>query len=164
MCNQLVLTSLNQFLRMACPLIWYNGRFWTTLAVRPAAADFPRGVCLTVSRNHAVFLLYPHLMCIHHGTKAWYKYILAVVCIHHGTKAWCEHILAVMYIHHGTKAWCEYILAAVWYTSWYECMIRIDPRCHVFKGLRPVLERFVVPMLEGACETGSQMTYCSHGD
>ena len=28
-------------------------------AVRPAAADFPRDVCLTVSRNHAVFLLYP---------------------------------------------------------------------------------------------------------
>ena len=27
-------------------------------AVRPAAADFPRDVCLTVSRNHAVFLLY----------------------------------------------------------------------------------------------------------
>ena len=26
--------------------------------VRPAAADFPRDVCLTVSRNHAVFLLY----------------------------------------------------------------------------------------------------------
>ena len=26
---------------------------------RPAAADFPRDVCLTVSRNHAVFLLYP---------------------------------------------------------------------------------------------------------
>ena len=28
-------------------------------AVRPAAADFPRDVCLTVSRNHAVFLFYP---------------------------------------------------------------------------------------------------------
>ena len=27
-------------------------------AVSPAAADFPRDVCLTVSRNHAVFLLY----------------------------------------------------------------------------------------------------------
>ena len=27
-------------------------------AVRPAAADFPRDVCLTVSRNHAVFLWY----------------------------------------------------------------------------------------------------------
>ena len=27
-------------------------------AVCPAAADFPRDVCLTVSRNHAVFLLY----------------------------------------------------------------------------------------------------------
>ena len=27
-------------------------------AVHPAAADFPRDVCLTVSRNHAVFLLY----------------------------------------------------------------------------------------------------------
>ena len=26
--------------------------------VRPAAADFPRDVCLTVSRNHAVFLFY----------------------------------------------------------------------------------------------------------
>ena len=26
-------------------------------AVRPAAADFPRDVCLTVYRNHAVFLL-----------------------------------------------------------------------------------------------------------
>ena len=26
--------------------------------VRPAAADSPRDVCLTVSRNHAVFLLY----------------------------------------------------------------------------------------------------------
>ena len=27
-------------------------------AVGPAAADFPRCVCLTVSRNHKVFLLY----------------------------------------------------------------------------------------------------------
>ena len=27
-------------------------------AVGPAAADFPRDVCLTVSRNHKVFLLY----------------------------------------------------------------------------------------------------------
>ena len=27
-------------------------------AVRPAVADFPRDVCLTVSRNHAVFLLF----------------------------------------------------------------------------------------------------------
>ena len=26
--------------------------------VGPAAADFPRDVCLTVSRNHKVFLLY----------------------------------------------------------------------------------------------------------
>ena len=26
-------------------------------AVRPAAADFPRDVCLTVSRNHAVFTI-----------------------------------------------------------------------------------------------------------
>ena len=33
-------------------------------AVRPAAADFPRDVCLTVSRNHAVFLLY-HIMTPH---------------------------------------------------------------------------------------------------
>ena len=40
----------------------------------------------------------------------------------------------------------------------------------LFKGLRPVLERFVVTMHEGACETGSQiegvsprdLTYCSH--
>ena len=30
-------------------------------AVGPAAADFPRDVCLTVSRNHAVFLFYPVL-------------------------------------------------------------------------------------------------------
>ena len=31
------------------------------------------------------------------------------------------------------------------------------------KGLRLVLEGFVVPMHEGACETGSQiLTYCSH--
>ena len=33
----------------------------------------------------------------------------------------------------------------------------------VLKGLRPVLEGFVVPMHEGACETGSQIprAYCS---
>ena len=30
-------------------------------AVRPTAADFPRDVCLTVSRNHAVFLFYAYL-------------------------------------------------------------------------------------------------------
>ena len=30
-------------------------------AVRSVDADFPRDVCLTVSRNHAVFLLYPFL-------------------------------------------------------------------------------------------------------
>ena len=29
---------------------------WGGPVVRPAAADFPRDVCLTVSRNHAVFL------------------------------------------------------------------------------------------------------------
>ena len=29
--------------------------------VGPAAADFPRDVCLTVSRNHKVFLFYPVL-------------------------------------------------------------------------------------------------------
>ena len=33
-------------------------------AVRPAAADFPRDVCLTVSRNHAVFLLYIDDVCV----------------------------------------------------------------------------------------------------
>ena len=33
-------------------------------AVRPAAADFPRDICLTVSRNHAVFLLYEVLPLI----------------------------------------------------------------------------------------------------
>ena len=38
----------------------------------------------------------------------------------------------------------------------------------IFKGLRPVLEGFVVTMHEGACEIGSQipraldLTYCSH--
>ena len=34
--------------------------------VRPAAADFPRDVCLTVSRHHAVFLLYhtAHTMAV----------------------------------------------------------------------------------------------------
>ena len=31
-------------------------------AVRPAAADFPRDVCLTVSRNHAVFLFYHYVL------------------------------------------------------------------------------------------------------
>ena len=30
-------------------------------------------------------------------------------------------------------------------------------RDDIFKGLRPVLEGFVVPMHEGACETGSQI-------
>ena len=39
-------------------------------------------------------------------------------------------------------------------------------RMSVFKGLRPVLEGFVVPMHEGTWETGSQiprdLTYCSH--
>ena len=37
---------------------------------------------------------------------------------------------------------------------------------YLLKGLRPVLERFVVPMHEGVCETGSQsprdLTYCLH--
>ena len=28
-------------------------------AVRPVVADFPRYVCLTISRNHKIFLLYP---------------------------------------------------------------------------------------------------------
>ena len=41
-----------------------------------------------------------------------------------------------------------------------------DEREFWIKGLRPVLEGFVVPMHEGACETGSQiprdLTYCSH--
>ena len=32
----------------------------------------------------------------------------------------------------------------------------------MFKGLRPVLEGFVVPLHEGACETESQLTYCPH--
>ena len=31
---------------------------WGRPVVGPAAADFPRDVCLTVSRNHKVFLLY----------------------------------------------------------------------------------------------------------
>ena len=38
--------------------------------------------------------------------------------------------------------------------------------CESIKGLRPVLEGFVVTMHEGECETGSQiprdLTYCSH--
>ena len=33
----------------------------------------------------------------------------------------------------------------------------ISSKCDLFKGLRPVLEGFVVPMHEGACETGSQI-------
>ena len=41
-----------------------------------------------------------------------------------------------------------------------------QPQSAIIKGLRPVLEGFVVPMHEGACETGSQiprdLTYCSH--
>ena len=37
------------------------------------------------------------------------------------------------------------------------------PKGIMFKGIRPVLEGFVVTMHEGACETGSQiLTYCSH--
>ena len=31
------------------------------------------------------------------------------------------------------------------------------PVVHVLKGLRPVLEGFVVTMHEGACETGSKI-------
>ena len=32
-----------------------------------------------------------------------------------------------------------------------------QPQSAIIKGLRPVLEGFVVPMQEGACETGSQI-------
>ena len=32
-----------------------------------------------------------------------------------------------------------------------------QPQSAIIKGLRPVLEGFVVPMHEGACETGSQI-------
>ena len=35
-------------------------------AVGPAAADFPRDVCLTVSRNHKVFLLYQMALQMSH--------------------------------------------------------------------------------------------------
>ena len=35
--------------------------------------------------------------------------------------------------------------------------IRISIDITLLKGLRPVLEGFVVPMHEGACETGSQI-------
>ena len=34
---------------------------------------------------------------------------------------------------------------------------RGEARGRLFKGFRPVLERFVVPMHEGACEIGSQI-------
>ena len=40
-------------------------------AVRPAAADFPRDVCLTVSRNHAVFLLYSWLSVVESDIYCW---------------------------------------------------------------------------------------------
>ena len=33
---------------------------------------------------------------------------------------------------------------------------------HMFKGLRPVLEGFVVTMHEGACESLRDLKYCSH--
>ena len=47
-------------------------------AVRPAAADFPRDDCLTVSRNHAVFVLY----IIVHMLRYWiYIYIYVCVCV-----------------------------------------------------------------------------------
>ena len=49
--------------------------------VRPAAADFPRDVCLTVSRNHAVFLLYA-ASCVPPSLVSWFSmvpvYILAI--------------------------------------------------------------------------------------
>ena len=44
-------------------------------------------------------------------------------------------------------------VSAVSSVMWQECGLP----CARFKGLRPVLEGFVVPMHEGACETGSQI-------
>ena len=38
---------------------------------------------------------------------------------------------------------------------------KTDSECAMFKGFRPVLEGFVVPMQEGARETGSQIPRAS---
>ena len=52
--------------------------------------------------------------------------------------------------------WAPRLPAGSKFHQYHDGMIDIDiVQCHIFKGLIPVLEGFVVPMHEGACETGN---------
>ena len=49
--------------------------------VRPAAADFPRDVCLTVSRNHKIILLYVDVSLFNYKWPLLCAVVTCVVCV-----------------------------------------------------------------------------------
>ena len=113
-------------------------------AVRPAAADFPRDVCLTVSRNHAIFLLYrwyifrllfhissitKTLCCLSqiesttNGPTSWLLKLLSYEC--------CPHKYLVWSFKHFIQSWVQSVGLSIieilieWYSflgdiTWYK--------------------------------------------
>ena len=112
-------------------------------AVRPAAADFPRDVCLTVSRNHAVFRVGQHS---HesgpNGPAAWAgpygpskKYgILWYVAVIYGmgTDRFVSGIVIIQVIYHRPFSKQAY---AIMYAYFYTCSVNLSVNIYIYNLL-----------------------------